>query len=169
MTQRHNHNGSSHAGGEIPAELLTAHALGQLDGPERTEVERTLAEPAQVAARQQIGEIERLAKALSTAADPGADGLLPEPALREAIVARLNEQSQVESKPGVGLPADKRRQLGLSWIEWAAIGGVACLIGALFLPAVQAPRMAASRTDKAPTANRSSARGGVKCRIDDYL
>ena len=47
MSERHTQNGSSHEGDRFPEELLTAYALGQLEGAERDEIERMLANPAQ--------------------------------------------------------------------------------------------------------------------------
>ena len=67
--------------------LLTAHALGQLEGDEQTVVERLLADPVRHEERRTVDEIGRVAAALR--AGRTNDDLPRSPTLRRAVVAAI--------------------------------------------------------------------------------
>jgi Ca-activated chloride channel family protein len=149
MTDRHTQNGSSHDGDRFPEELLTAYALGQLEGAERGAVERMLANEAQDEARRTVAHTQRLAGELPKSL---ASGNLPSPSpeLREAVLAGLDGEPAAAEPSQVEL-AGRRRWLGLTWIQWAAAGGLACLLAFLFLPPMQVPQRAARRMENSFT------------------
>lgn len=140
MNERHNHNGSSHAGDEIPAELLTAYALGQLDGPERAEVERPLADPNQADAVRQVRETKRLASGLTEA--HSSEPLETSPSGLRAIVDERLLSSATEK---VELPAKRRPWYRLTVVEAGVIISLCCLLAAMLLPSVQSARESARR------------------------
>ena len=145
MSERHNQNGSSRDEDRFPEELLTAYALGQLEGAERGEIERMLANPAQSSAREQVGEIQRLAAELQPALSATDGDAAPLPALREAVAARLKHQETAESP----LPIVERRRFSDStWVRWALAGGVACLLVVLSVPVIQWSQNIARRTEQ---------------------
>jgi Ca-activated chloride channel homolog len=67
--------------------LLTAHALGQLEGDERAVVERLLADPVRHEERRTVDEIGRVAAALR--AGQATDDVPRSPTLRRAVVAAI--------------------------------------------------------------------------------
>ena len=67
--------------------LLTAHALGQLEGDEQAAVERLLADPVRHEERRTVDEIGRVAAALR--AGQAADDVPRSPTLRRAVVAAI--------------------------------------------------------------------------------
>ena len=67
--------------------LLTAHALGQLEGDEQAVVERLLADPVRHEERRTVDEIGRVAAALR--AGQAADDVPRSPTLRRAVVAAI--------------------------------------------------------------------------------
>jgi hypothetical protein len=67
--------------------LLTAHALGQLEGDEQAVVERLLAEPVRHEERRTVDEIGRVANALR--AGQTTDDVPRSPTLRRAVVAAI--------------------------------------------------------------------------------
>ena len=67
--------------------LLTAHALGQLEGDEQAVVERLLADPVRHEERRTVDEIGRMAAALR--AGQATDEVPRSPALRRAVVAAI--------------------------------------------------------------------------------
>jgi Ca-activated chloride channel family protein len=66
---------------------LTAYALGQLEGDERAEIERLLADPARHDARQVVDEFRRMAAVLRSTGT--TDDLPRSPSLRRAVVAAI--------------------------------------------------------------------------------
>ncbi len=67
--------------------LLTAHALGQLEGDEQAVVERLLAEPVRHEERRTVDEIGRVAAALR--AGQATNDVPQSPTLRRAVVAAI--------------------------------------------------------------------------------
>ena len=67
--------------------LLTAHALGQLEGDEQAVVERLLADPVRHEERRTVDEIGRMAVALR--AGRAIDDMPRSPTLRRAVVAAI--------------------------------------------------------------------------------
>ena len=67
--------------------LLTAHALGQLEGDEQAAVERLLADPVRHEERRTVDEIRRAAAALR--AGQTTDDVPRSPTLRRAVVAAI--------------------------------------------------------------------------------
>ena len=67
--------------------LLTAHALGQLEGDEQAVVERLLADPGQHEERRTVDEIGRVAAALR--AGQTTEDVPRSPTLRRAVVAAI--------------------------------------------------------------------------------
>ena len=67
--------------------LLTAHALGQLEGDEQAAVERLLADPVRHEERRTVDEIGRVAAALR--AGQTTDDVPRSPTLRRAVVAAI--------------------------------------------------------------------------------
>ena len=74
-------------GREAADALLTAHALGQLEGDEQAVVERLLADPVRHEERRTVDEIGRVAAALR--AGQAADDVPRSPTLRRAVVAAI--------------------------------------------------------------------------------
>ena len=73
--------------GEAADALLTAHALGQLEGDEQAVVERLLANPVRHEERRTVDEIGRVAAALR--AGQATDNVPRSPTLRRAVVAAI--------------------------------------------------------------------------------
>ena len=99
--------------------LLTAHALGQLEGDEQAVVERLLADPVRHEERQTVDEIGRVAAALR--AGQTTDDVPRSPTLRRAVVAALAANGgKAEGGPlasdVVGAPQPARRRES----RWAA-------------------------------------------------
>src|SRR5207244_5194370 len=89
-----NHNGDETTREEITREemaaaKLTAYALGQLQGEERAEFERTLTANTDGTSERSIREIQALAAAFS-AARTGYSSAATSPELRKAIEKRLD-------------------------------------------------------------------------------
>ena len=74
-------------GREAADALLTAHALGQLEGDEQAVVERLLVHPVRHEERRTVDEIGRVAAALR--AGQAADDVPRSPTLRRAVVAAI--------------------------------------------------------------------------------
>ena len=74
-------------GREAADALLTAHALGQLEGDEQAVVERLLVDPVRHEERRTVDEIGRVAAALR--AGQTTDNLPRSPTLRRAVVAAI--------------------------------------------------------------------------------
>jgi Ca-activated chloride channel family protein len=95
--------------------LLTAHALGQLEGDEQAVVERLLADPVRHEERRTVDEIGRVAAALR--AGQTTDDLPRSPTLRRAVVAAIAanggkaERGPLESDVVVA-PQPARRRFG---------------------------------------------------------
>ena len=95
--------------------LLTAHALGQLEGDEKAVVERLLADPGRHEERRTVDEIGRLAAALR--AGRTNNDLPRSPTLRRAVVAAIAanggqaERGPLESDVAVA-PQPARSQFG---------------------------------------------------------
>jgi Ca-activated chloride channel family protein len=139
MNDKLAHNGDGHAA-DIRPEQLTAFALGQLAGDEQAAIERWLAEPEQTQARQAVAEMRRLAEVLPGALSVGGS-LKPSTGLREAVLQKLAEAEKVE-------PASKAILSASRWpraIQWAIVGGIACLVVGLAIPAIRTAREAARR------------------------
>ena len=99
--------------------LLTAHALGQLEGDEQAVVERLLADPGRHEERRTVDEIGRLAAALR--AGRTNNDLPRSPTLRRAVVAAIAanggqaERGPLESDVAVApQPARSRFGRGLA-------------------------------------------------------
>ena len=108
--------------------MLTAYAVGQLDAPEITDVERLLADPAESEARRQVAEVQAIAAALGkTDADTG---LARSTDLRQAVLAAVSR-----AKPSQHPAADRR--IG-RW-GWMVIAGAlaASLVVAVSLPSIR--------------------------------
>ena len=108
--------------------MLTAYAVGQLDVPEITDVERLLADPAESEARRQVAEVQAIAAALGkTDADTG---LARSTDLRQAVLAAVSR-----AKPSQHPAADRR--IG-RW-GWMVIAGAlaASLVVAVSLPSIR--------------------------------
>ena len=143
MSDHHNKNGSAASEPGIPAETLTAYALDQLSGAERELVERFLSDPEQTASRALVAETRHLAAdlpaAMTSRSAPDRSS-----ALRDVVINQLDETPA----PEVNLPAKAKsatRRRTLSWSEWLALGGLACVLIALCFPAVQTARESARR------------------------
>ena len=108
--------------------LLSAYALGELDGPERDAVERLLADPAATEAHRLVAETRAVAAALrqARADEPptrSAD-------LRRAVVAAL------ATTPGASAPQPASRPTNSLLARWLPLAGAlaATLLVALTLP-----------------------------------
>lgn len=120
--------------------LLTAYALGQLDGAEREAVEASLADPGAATARQVVAEVSKLARALAA----GQRDDLPERSseLRRAVLAAATQDIATV------VPATKPLKRGRALLRLAEVGGVvvmACVVVGMFMPAIQTARQAARR------------------------
>jgi len=132
-----NHNGD-HETREIPAEQLTAYALGQLHGDELAAVKAKLSAAGSGAALREIRTIQATAAALS--ASRHAEPLPAQSAsLRELMEQRLLETAPKESaEPSVALPERRplwRRLRSAEWTAIAAIFCACCFVVLLLLPA----------------------------------
>ena len=107
---------------EPSAAMLTAHALGQLEGAEQADVERQIADPARHKDRETVAEVRRLAEVLR--ADRLADGMPRSTDLRRAVVAAIavsRGDSETAAPPSavVAMPQSARRSV--AW--WLAVAG----------------------------------------------
>ena len=121
--------------------LLTAYALGELSGDELAAVERLLADPAAVAAREHVAEVRATATALRAARD--AD--LPERSadLRRAVLAAAVGSGAVT--PAEAAPPRRRGGLGKWILSLGSCAAVALVAAAMLFPPVQSSRQAARR------------------------
>ncbi len=120
--------------------LITAYALGQLEGEDREAAEAILAATDAEAARQQVAEASQVAAALVDARDHDVPERSPE--LRRAVIAAVAQSGK--SSTSVPEPVQRRRHL--RWVFVA--GGVALsipLLVVLLLPPVQHAREVARR------------------------
>ena len=141
-----NHNGDHESSG-IPAEQLTAYALGQLHGDELAAVKAQLSAAGNESALREVRALQATAAVLSASrhAEPLPG---PSPALRELVEQRLLETAPKETAvPMVALPEVRRSAWRSVAIPIAVCGTVCCALLALVgLPLVQNSREAARRT-----------------------
>src|SRR5262245_7218801 len=127
---------------EIDAAQLTAYALGQLHGEERTEVERKQAASGHDANQREIAGVEALAGAVSIART--SEGLPPaSTALRERLAQELiaTPKELIASKPtATPRSSTRRRSMIIGWSVAACL-----LIGLLLFPVIQSSRKAVRR------------------------
>jgi Ca-activated chloride channel homolog len=159
-------------GREAADALLTAHALGQLEGDEQAVVERLLAEPVRHEERRTVDEIGRVAAALR--AGQTTDDVPRSPTLRRAVVAaiaandRNAREGTLESDVVVApQPARSRFSRGLA-LAASLLAAVLVMVTAVLVPpwALQ-PRMAREiaqrrsevRTEGVATALQERAKG----------
>lgn len=110
--------------GEHQDALLTAHALGQLDGAERAEVERRLVDDSESAARAHVDETRRLATALR---EVRLDEMPPRsPDLRRAVLAAAANRGRGEVGP---VTTAGHRDRFTRWL--LAGGGIAAAIAVI--------------------------------------
>jgi Ca-activated chloride channel family protein len=128
----------------IEPELITAYALGQLEGEQLAAVQEALTAGGQ-AGTAEVREIQAIAGALSAAR--GAEALLePSAELRLRIEQRLLETAAKEPKPEPVVLAERRKPWWQrSVVRWAIVGCACCLILAVVLPAFQSARESARR------------------------
>jgi Ca-activated chloride channel homolog len=127
--------------------LLTAHALGQLEGDERAVVERLLADPVRHEERRTVDEIGRVAAALR--AGQATDDVPRSPTLRRAVVAaiaangRKAERGPLASDVVVApQPARHRFGRGLA-LTGSLLAAVLLMVTAVFVQSWELqPRMA---------------------------
>jgi len=124
---------------EIAAAQRTAYALGQLQGEERAEVERQLANEA---SQREVDGIKSLAAVLSAArvSEQLSEPTLVLRSLRSAIqLQQALNASKEQVEPKVRLP----KRTSVRQLTWIIVGTSACgLLIALLLPAVQSSREA---------------------------
>ncbi len=126
--------------------LLTAHALGQLEGDEQAVVERLLADPVRHEERRTVDEIGRVAAALR--AGQTTDNVPRSPTLRRAVVAAIAANDgnarggAVESDVVVApQPARSRFGRGLA-LAASLLAAVLVMVTAVLVPPlVFQPRM----------------------------
>lgn len=127
--------------------LLTAHALGQLEGDEQAVVERLLADPVRHEERRTVDEIGRVAAALR--AGQPTDDVPRSPTLRRAVVAAIAanggkaEEGTLESDVVVApQPARRRFGRGLA-LTGSLLAAVLLMVTAVLVrPLELQPRMA---------------------------
>ncbi|MEX2173271.1 MAG: von Willebrand factor type A domain-containing protein [Pirellulaceae bacterium] len=127
----------------IEPEILTAYALDQLPAAERATVERLLAEPRQVDARQLVAQTRRLAEMLPAV---HAGDVSPErdTQLRTALLERSAAQPAVEL-PEKALPEKSSRRR----LVWLTVGGLAIVLAlAVAIPPIQRARETARRMNR---------------------
>lgn len=114
---------------------LTAHALGQLAGQERTDIQRVLADPVAPEARRHVAEVRRLAESLRRSPEPFT--AVPSAALRDhlqnllAVTPALASQRDRLLRPSVGSPGARQ------WVKGILAGGL--LVAVLLLITLGAP------------------------------
>lgn len=126
--------------------LLTAHALGQLEGDEQAVVDRLLADPVRHEERRTVDEIGRVAAALL--AGQTTDNVPRSPTLRRAVVAAIAanvgkaEEGAVESNVFVA-PQRARSRFGRGLALAASLlAAVLVMVTAVLVPPlVFQPRM----------------------------
>ena len=126
--------------------LLTAHALGQLDGDEQAVVERLLADPGQHEERRTVDEISRVAAALR--AVQTTNDVPRSPTLRRAVVAAIAanggqaERGPLESDVAVApQPARSRFGRGLALAASLLAAVLVMVTAALVRPLELQPRL----------------------------
>ena len=134
---------------------ITAHALDQLAGGEREEIERLLADPAATAARLQFAETRQIATVLREARHD--ETAARSPALRRAVLAAAVRPGDVAVEPRpAGLRGDARGGgRSRAWIA-AAAGLAVSLVAVLAWRSgdLVAPRQVAVRTPAAGLGDR---------------
>ena len=159
-------------GREAADALLTAHALGQLEGDEQAVVERLLADPVRHEERRTVDEIGRVAAALR--AGQTTDDVPRSPELRRAVVAAIAanggkaEGGPLESDVVVApQPAQSRFGRGLA-LAASLLATVLVMVTAVLVPSLEMqPRMAREiaqrrsevRTEGVATALQERAKG----------
>ena len=121
---------------------LTAFALNQLDGPERTEVEAMLLRSER--ARQFVQETTRWAGQVREAYRNGPS---PQPlaALRESLETEHQKTSASQLRSStMSTLVNRKRSLKSYLIGLSIVGGVAAVLFALLLPAIKQTRETAS-------------------------
>ncbi|PHY00256.1 MAG: hypothetical protein CK530_11190 [Planctomycetaceae bacterium] len=114
---------------------LTAHALGQLAGQERTDIQRVLTDPVAPEARRHVAEVRRLAESLRRSPEPFT--AVPSAALRDhlqnllAVTPALASQRDRLLRPSVGSPGARQ------WVKGILAGGL--LVAVLLLITLSAP------------------------------
>ena len=114
---------------------LTAHALGQLAGQERTDIQRVLADPVAPEARRHVAEVRRLAESLRRSPEPFT--AVPSAALRDhlqnllAVTPALASQRDRLLRPSVVSPGARQ------WVKGILAGGL--LVAVLLLITLSAP------------------------------
>ena len=114
---------------------LTAHALGQLAGQERTDIQRVLADPVAPEARRHVAEVRRLAESLRRSPEPFT--AVPSAALRDhlqnllAVTPALVSQRDRLLRPSVGSLGARQ------WVKGILAGGL--LVAVLLLITLSAP------------------------------
>ena len=126
--------------------LLTAHALGQLDGDEQAVVERLLADPGQHEERRTVDEISRVAAALR--AVQTTNDVPRSPTLRLAVVAAIaandgNARGGAVESDVVVAPQPARSRFGRGLVLAASLLAAALVMvtAVLVPPLVFQPRM----------------------------
>jgi secreted protein with Ig-like and vWFA domain len=122
--------------------LLSAYALGELEGAERATVERLLADPAAADARRIVAESRAVAEALRAVA---ADDVAPKSSeLRRAVVAALarNPGPAAPSPPRVARPS---RRLVSALLAMTGALAASLLVAFTLVPSVRLEREVARR------------------------
>lgn len=121
--------------------LVTAYALGALDGAENAEAERLLTAPARPGARQQVAEVRAIAAALKA----GIDG---EPSARSAALRQAVLAAVARPEPS------RRRSAGRGWM--LLVGALAASLLVVITFPLRQPHKQAARerlvADARPTA-----------------
>ena len=152
--------------------LLTAHALGQLEGDERAVVERRLAAPVRHEERRTVDEMGRVAAALR--AGQTTDDVPRSPTLRRAVVAAIAANGgKAESGPLASdvvvapQPAQRRFGRGLA-LTGSLLAAVLLMVTAVFVQSWElqprmdreiAQRRSEVRTEGVATALQERAKG----------
>ena len=134
-------------GREAADALLTAHALGQLEGDEQAVVERLLVHPVRHEERRTVDEIGRVAAALR--AGQAADDVPRSPTLRRAVVAAIaandgNAEEGTLKSDVVVAPQPARRRFGRGLaLTGSLLAAVLLMVTAVLVrPLELQPRMA---------------------------
>jgi Ca-activated chloride channel homolog len=127
--------------------LLTAHALGQLEGDERAVVERLLADPVRHEERRTVDEIGRVAAALR--AGQTTDDVPRSPTLRRAVVAAIASNGGATREGAVAsdvvvAPQPARRRVGRGLaLTGSLLAAVLLMVTVVFVQSWELrPRMA---------------------------
>lgn len=147
MNDQHTQNGAATSRDEERRALLTAYALGQLEGKELQQFEAELRSPEGAALHSEPEQIRRLAGALKEAA-AGDGGAEKSPELRAALLQCLDAQmststtSTAATSPSCDsnkVELDRKSPAARSrWIPVALVGGaLALLVAVLAIPQVQ--------------------------------